>query len=110
MSDDTTGKATADGGEIEAGDDDANTTDTDASPSLSTEPDSIKHEDESTQAERLQTLKDMLDESMKNREWTTAGELEVALGWNRSKIEGYLEKLQRESALMRTDEGCKYWK
>jgi hypothetical protein len=29
----------------------------------------------------------MLDESTKNREWTTAGELEVALGWNRSEID-----------------------
>jgi hypothetical protein len=52
----------------------------------------------------------MLDESTKNRRWTTADELEADLGWNRGKIEGYLEKLQRESTLMRTDEGCKYWK
>jgi len=107
--DTATGEATADGG-IEAGDDADDITETDASQSLSPEPDSIKDEKESTQAERLQTLKDVLDESTKNREWTTADELEAELGWNRSKIEGYLEKLQRESTLMRTDEGCKYWK
>jgi hypothetical protein len=109
-SDDTdTGEATADGG-IEAGDDADDITETDASQSLSAEPDSIKDENESTQAERLQTLKDVLDESTKNGEFVTADELEADLGWDRSKIEGYLEKLQRESTLMRTDEGCKYWK
>jgi hypothetical protein len=109
--DTATGEATADGGEIEA-DDDADAddiTETDAS-LLSSQPDSIKDEDESTQAERLQTLKDMLDESTKNRRWTTADELEADLGWDRSIIDGYLEKLQRESTLMRTDKGCKYWK
>jgi hypothetical protein len=111
------GEATADGGEIEAGDDDADgdsdTTETDASQSLSAEPDSITNSDQNapeTQAERLRVFKDTLDKSTKNGEFVTADELEAELEWDRSIIDGYLEKLQRESTLMRTNKGCKYWK
>jgi hypothetical protein len=118
-SDDTdTGEATADGGEIKADDDaddgDSDTTETDASLSLSPEPDSIRNPDENapeSQDERLRVFKDTLDEFTKNGEFVTADELETELGWDRSIIDGYLEKLQRESTLMGDDDlGWKYYK
>jgi hypothetical protein len=57
--DTATGEATADGGKIEAGDDADDTTETDASPSLSAEPDSIRNPNENapeTQADRLRVF------------------------------------------------------
>jgi hypothetical protein len=45
-------------------------------------------------------FKDTLDESAKNGEFVTADELEADLGWDRSLIDGYLEKLRRESTLI----------
>jgi hypothetical protein len=113
LSADTAGEATADGGEIEAGDDADDITETDASQSLSAEPDSITNSDQNapeTQAERLRVLKDTLDEATKNTEWTTADDLEAELGWDRSIIDGYLEKLRRESALTGDENvGWKYY-
>jgi len=111
--DTATGEATADGGEIEPGNDAADTTETDTSSPLSAEPDSIRNSDKDapeTQADRLRVFKDTLDESAKNGEFVTADELEADLGWDRSLIDGYLEKLRRESTLIGEENmGWKYY-
>jgi hypothetical protein len=111
----------ADGGETSTADtgtaEDENTSTVnrdghDDSPTL--EPDSIRAPDENapdTQAERLQMFKDTLNASTKNNEWLTGDDLEDRLGWNRSTIDGFLEKLQRESTLMGDENiGWKYYK
>jgi hypothetical protein len=96
----------ADGGEV--------TTESTESPPL--EADSITQEDENTpdtpdtQDERLRQFKDTLDESTKKTEWLTADDLEDKLGWDRSIIDGILEKLQREGTVQGNDDiGWKYY-
>jgi len=116
-SDETQDTAAADGGRTPTEDDADETDETDETDDETAEmltPDALDKSDPNapeSQDERLRVFKDTLDEFTKNGEFVTADELETELGWDRSIIDGYLEKLQRESTLMGDDDlGWKYYK
>jgi hypothetical protein len=109
--DTATGEATADGGEIEAGDDaadgdgDSDTTETDAETTEMVTPDGLDKPDPNapdSQKRRIFKIKSKLRAAATGdrNDFLTAEDLEGDLGWDRDIIDATIERLRRESNAM----------